>query len=80
MPKETLVDTSVHELAEFWLQDDERTSDKAHAARVMSLAQDIQVAIEGWIEDETRADEERAAQDDEQRSLRGLTDAERERI
>lgn len=54
-----LVDPRVHDLAGFWLGDDARVSESAHAARVMSLASDIQQAIENWCEDETRADEAR---------------------
>lgn len=81
MAKNTMVDTRVHDLAEFWLSNDDTVSDRAfHDARVMSLAQDIQVAIEGWCEDETRAAEEQSAKDEERRALQGLTDAERERI
>lgn len=80
MAKNTLVDTRVHDLAESWLSNDTQTSREAHDARVMSLAQDIQIAIENWHDDEVQYNAELAAHDEEQRSLRGLTDAERERI
>lgn len=59
MAREILVDTHVLDLAEFWLSDDDTTRQpKLHEKRVMSLAQDIQVAIESWCEDEARAAEE----------------------
>lgn len=80
MPRPTTVDKNVHSLAELWLCEQERTSKEQHAARVDSLAKDIQAAIEDWEEDERRAAEEQEHKDDEARSLKGYTDTERERI
>jgi hypothetical protein len=74
MPKPLTVDPKVHELAAGWLSDDASASAKdrtEHDARVRSLARDIQVAIEGWQEDEARAAEEQAEQDAEMRATGG---------
>lgn len=53
MPREILVDPHVHELAEFWLSNDDTvTKGTVHEKRVMSLAQCIQQAVEAWCEEE----------------------------
>jgi hypothetical protein len=55
MPKTMTIDPKVHELAEFWLSADDTASAKdrkPHDARVLSLASDIQRAIEDWCEAE----------------------------
>jgi hypothetical protein len=57
MPNETLVDPRVHDLAEFWLSDDDTTHQpKLHERRVMALAQAIQRAVEDWCDDEGYGD------------------------
>lgn len=81
MTRNILVDPNVYDLAVLWLTDDDTTSNRAvHNRRVMSLAQAIQGAIEDWCEDETREAAEQADRDEEQQSLRGLTDIEKERV
>lgn len=81
MTRDILVDPHAYDLAAFWLSEDDTTSNRAaHDRRVLSLAQAIQGAIEDWCEDEIRAVEEQGQRDEEQRTLRGLGDAERERI
>jgi hypothetical protein len=83
MPKDILVDTRVHDLALFWLSDDDTAHAKdsaPHDARVMSLAADIQRAIEDWCEDEAQYNAQLDEQATEASALKGYTDAERERI
>lgn len=86
MPKPLTVDPKVHELAEHWLSADATTRygtaahRKRHEARVLSLASDIQRAIESWCEDEADYHAQQADHDAELRSLRHLSDTERERI
>jgi hypothetical protein len=64
------VDPKIYDLAFEWLSDYNQHPSKS---RVLSLAGDIQSAIEAWAD----LDEQ---QQDEMRQLRGLSDSEKARI
>lgn len=75
-------DPHCHDLAEHFLRDydTDRMTAKKLKADTHSLACAIQTAIENWKEDSEREAIEAERYADEMRSLRGLSDEERERI
>lgn len=80
MTKSRTVDPKVHDLAEFWLSDDDQTSPADHDARVQGLAGEIQRTIEDWLQDETDYLLALEAHDADRRLVRHLTDTERAKI